>query len=434
MYNMIRSTKLVYLLVGLIFVIGMIGCSAYDNRYLFQPSSHDRAVIRAIAEDKIKNTHKGEKVKFDYNGMKVVVKDSVIHIKDLKISIPVKDIKITISDEDALGFADDVSLFLRKRMNTARRVRLGSSTVQLLTAAAAGSLGIIAGSDVETISALSAVSAIVPELQSIFRARGRSEAYRDGLDLIRKAIARYHRGRTANNGKGVISHDELTEAGSQLMSEVAASIKAIDKALQQSIPSIEDMKAATGELKEDLSKYGRIKVVPKIVRMPWPVPPGTDTATINIINDRAVNALSKNPSVVVVDDTVRTKFSNNQKLNLIEIKSVGTGTATIEIYNENGDVGTVRVKVGNRKPEAHIGAPPSVKVGEFVDLRGDGSFDPDGDRLSYRWTVDRNAQLSSYTSVSTYFPAEETGTYTAKLTVNDGVDFGTDTATITVKD
>lgn len=339
MYNIIRSIKLVYLLVGIIFILGTIGCSAYDNRYLFQPSSHDRAVIRAIAEDKVKNTTAvNNKYKFNYNGMKVEVEDGVIYIKDLKISIPVKDIKVTISDEDVLGFADDVSLFLRKRMNTARRARLTSSSLQVLTAAAAGSLGIIAHSDVETIAALGAVSAIIPELQSIIGARGRSEAYRDGLDLIRDAIARYHQGRKSKGGNGVISTDKLSEEGSDLMSEVAASIKAVDLALQSSIPSVEDMKAATGQLD---NKFNEFKIVPHNLHI---VKGGT--GVVIATKDRIIYAAPKDARIVGIDNT---KFGNNG-IEEVTIKGIKDGDTVVEFYFDVGYRAEVNVKVGAGAP------------------------------------------------------------------------------------
>lgn len=335
MYKNLCGVKLVYLLVGIIFILGTIGCSTYKNRFEFRPSTHDRAAMRAIAENKIKNAKKGEKVKFDYKGMEVVVEDGVIQIKKLKISISVKDIKITISDEDALGFADDVSLILRKRMNSARRVRLLSSSLQVLTAAAAGSLGIIAHSDIETIAALGAVSAIIPELQSIIQADVRSRAYGDGYDLIQDAIARYNQGRMSKGGNGEISTDKLSEEGSNLMREVAASIKAVDKVLQSTIPSVEVMKAATGQLE---NKFNKFKIVPHNLHI---VKGGT--GVVIAIKDRIIYAAPKDASIVGINNE---QFGNNgiEKVTIDGLNN--DGDTVVEFYFDIGYKAEVDVKVG----------------------------------------------------------------------------------------
>ncbi len=334
MYKNLCGVKLVYLLVGLMLLGGTIGCSAYNNRFEFRPSTHDRAAMRAIAENKIKNAKKGEKVKFNYKGMEVVVEDGVIQIKKLKISISVKDIKITISDEDALGFADDVSLILRKRMNSARRVRLLSSSLQVLTAAAAGSLGIIAHSDVETIAALGAVSAIIPELQSIIQADVRSRAYGDGYDLIQDAIARYNQGRMSKGGNGGISTDKLSEEGSNLMREVAASIKAVDKVLQSTIPSVEVMKAATGQLD---NKFNKFKIVPHNLHIVIGEP-----RVVIATKDRIIYAAPKDARIVSIDNA---QFGNNG-IEKVKIKGIKDGDTVVEFYFDVGYKAEVNVKVG----------------------------------------------------------------------------------------
>ena len=345
MYKNVCSIKLAYLLVGIIFISGTIGCStAYNNRYLFQPTEHDRAEIRAIAAKKLENTQniekikRGEKVSFNYNGMKILVEEGVIYIKDLKISIPVNEVIVKITDADAIGFADDLSLFLRKRMNLARRARLTSSSLQVLTAAAAGSLGIIAHSDVETIAALGAVSAIIPEIQSIIGAKGRSEAYRDGLDLIGQAITRYHQARTANNRTGVLT-DTLTEEGSNLMSEVAASIKAVDLALQSSIPSVEIMKAATGQLE---NKFNKFKIVPHNLHIAAKDGEGVVVAT----KDRIIHAVPKDARIVSIDNA---QFGNNG-IEKVTIKGIKDGDTVVEFFFDIGYKAEVNVKVGDGTP------------------------------------------------------------------------------------
>lgn len=129
-------------------------------------------------------------------------------------------------------------------------------------------------------------------------------------------------------------------------------------------------------------------------------------------------------------------------MDIIEIEAVGTGTATVKLFNARGGEAKVKVKVGNRPPVADAGVDKSISIlndGKTVTLNGKGSFDPDGDILLYSWELDQSlvigkkANLINDNSSIAAFDAYGTGTYTVKLIVDDGIErSGTDTATITV--
>ncbi|MGY0201438.1 PKD domain-containing protein [Leptothrix sp. BB-3] len=79
----------------------------------------------------------------------------------------------------------------------------------------------------------------------------------------------------------------------------------------------------------------------------------------------------------------------------------------------------------NRPPVAVAGQGQSVQVAATVQLDGTGSTDPDGDSLTYSWTLTTKpagsvATLSNATSPRPTFVADLAGTYTANLVVNDG--------------
>lgn len=90
----------------------------------------------------------------------------------------------------------------------------------------------------------------------------------------------------------------------------------------------------------------------------------------------------------------------------------------------------------NTAPIANAGTPIEASIGETVTLNGAGSIDPDGDPLSFRWTLSKPAgsfaELSSANFVETQFEPDIEGEYVATLVVNDGLlDSSPDSVTIT---
>ena len=79
----------------------------------------------------------------------------------------------------------------------------------------------------------------------------------------------------------------------------------------------------------------------------------------------------------------------------------------------------------NVPPIANAGQDKAVDASTLVELNGIGSNDPDGDPLTYLWTLvskpnGSNAVLSDTTIVNPTFVADEIGDYTFQLVVNDG--------------
>ncbi len=78
----------------------------------------------------------------------------------------------------------------------------------------------------------------------------------------------------------------------------------------------------------------------------------------------------------------------------------------------------------NRAPTASIQAPAGATTGNQVSLDGTGSTDPDGDTLTYAWTLTAPAGsaavLDDATSATPTFTADVDGDYVVELTVSDG--------------
>lgn len=337
MFRQLRNSKLIWSSVFLILASGIAGCGTADKRdYKFQPTFIDRSVARTLAPN-----YKDEE--FVVNGMKVKVekgKDDKTHnirFVDYDVSIPFDSIQV--SDADVLGFSGDIQKALRRRMDRARRVRLGSGSAQVLAAATGATLGLLTR-DVATAAIFAGISAVMPELQHIFQARERSEAYAQGLELIQDADARYYNKRTESAGpKGLseVSNNTLTKEGAELLSEIAACIKLVDKALIQTIPTIEDLQAATGRLEE---KLGAIKLVPQDPHIPV-----EGTQTIHATNSNVTTYAVDQSNIIKLDDATIKAIESNVGTTDIKFTGVAPGNVTLTVYNRLGHKGSCKVTV-----------------------------------------------------------------------------------------
>ncbi|TQV76944.1 PKD domain-containing protein [Aliikangiella marina] len=91
----------------------------------------------------------------------------------------------------------------------------------------------------------------------------------------------------------------------------------------------------------------------------------------------------------------------------------------------------------NNAPVANAGSDQLATVNELVTLDGTASGDPDGDTLSYSWTLvsqPGSTTLNNANSDRPTFTPTQTGQYVAQLTVSDGELSSSDTVTITVEE
>ncbi len=87
---------------------------------------------------------------------------------------------------------------------------------------------------------------------------------------------------------------------------------------------------------------------------------------------------------------------------------------------------TVVAAGANRAPVANAGIDQNVSTGTTVTLDGSASADPDGNLITYAWTVDSRpagsaAAIADATSPRPSLAADKSGTYTISLVVSDGV-------------
>ncbi len=105
------------------------------------------------------------------------------------------------------------------------------------------------------------------------------------------------------------------------------------------------------------------------------------------------------------------------------------GTYVVQLIVDDGLAvsapATVRITTGRVAPLADAGVDQTVLAGSTVLLTGAGSSDPDGDSLTYRWTLTyrpaaSGATLTNATSIGPSFVADAPGLYIVELIVDNG--------------
>ena len=108
---------------------------------------------------------------------------------------------------------------------------------------------------------------------------------------------------------------------------------------------------------------------------------------------------------------------------MLALPACGIGSATDEEASAN--TGGATTEQQNSAPTANAGEDQVVNVGTEVTLNGSGSVDPDGDSLSYAWSLESQptgsqASLSAASASTTTFTADIAGKYVVQLEVSDG--------------
>jgi len=185
-----------------------------------------------------------------------------------------------LSDGLALNYASSVASILRAKFNGARITNEVANTVQVTLAALAGA-GAAFDFGASAVTALGLSSAGIPQLQRIFMAQGRIDAYQDAVRLIEEAEIEYLAFNQYPSGT------VLTQNGVTLFQRVTATIHLVEKTLGGRIPSLADTEKAT----EPMTQAGAVQTAPGL--MPANnIPANGPPAAVRLRSPRAPETVS----------------------------------------------------------------------------------------------------------------------------------------------
>ncbi len=113
-----------------------------------------------------------------------------------------------------------------------------------------------------------------------------------------------------------------------------------------------------------------------------------------------------------------------------------TDTDTMVVTVRSASAQQQQQQPTNRAPTADAGADLTVREGATAYLNGFASSDPDGDSITYGWTISPSVTLKNADAPAPSFTAPDVSAdtnYTLTLTVSDGTDTATDTVVVTVR-
>ncbi len=147
-------------------------------------------------------------------------------------------------------------------------------------------------------------------------------------------------------------------------------------------------------------------------------------AKLNIANG-AQSSIALN--AIAHADALLAAFNQRLPYHIKSSTPVGGGmTSTAAVLDDfnNGRL-SFSCAGSNQAPSAHAGPDQTVALGAIVTLSGAGSTDPNGDALTFAWTLVSRpagsaAVLANPASVTPAFVADRSGSYTVQLIVNDG--------------
>ena len=173
------------------------------------------------------------------------------------------------------------------------------------------------------------------------------------------------------------------------------------------------------------------------------VPPVADAGSVQSVKTGDVVQLDGSGSSDADDDSLTYKWSITTKpdgssADLSNETSVNPyftadedGEYIVQLIVNDGkqdsraDSVQIIAATNNSQPIANAGSDINTTLDSYIILDGSRSYDPDGDELTYYWSVykkvdDSNATIDDNTTIKPMLEVDKAGEYVVKLIVNDG--------------
>jgi hypothetical protein len=146
-----------------------------------------------------------------------------------------------VSDGLAINYANSIEIIMRCKATQNRITREVSATAQV-GLAAFGGVGAAYNWSKTTLTVLGLASAAIPQLQGIFDAKGRAEAYNQAAERIQDGVLEYY----AHNPRP--SSEDFTPNGLTLVNRVASAINLVNDTINGHLPSQASMQKAVEQM------------------------------------------------------------------------------------------------------------------------------------------------------------------------------------------
>jgi len=239
---------------------------------------------------------------------------------------------IVPTDADILWCANGLRNTFRLRMNDNILMRHLTSTFQVLSAASAGVIAAIAPSEKIPIAILAGSSAIVPQLQSVFDAKGQATALEQGASLIDQAEGKYYAAIAANPSDRDRINSAVTVEGANFYVSVVAAVGIVEKLLVAELPD---------EVQITIAKGGNIEKAAMTL--------AASRISVLLARDPSKGTLLPQSPVLTLSTTPQSFYSSNPDVATtsidpsqakVTLNVSKTGSATLSFQLKDGTVST----------------------------------------------------------------------------------------------
>ena len=295
-----------------------------------------------------------------------------------------------ITDREVLEFNNHVRHMMRLKMKYATIAAYTAGTIAIATATAA-TVASAGGAGVVAVAALAGTSAFSGSIMGMFNFSDTTMAYQDGVALMESAEAKYFQHLAISNKGGVIDQHSLSIEAANLYSETVGALRLVEKALASRIPTMDEVRQATGRTMADSTAIGNgdsnllssiVVVEGNKIALIETDPKKKPTKTINF------QGIVPAKAIVSVQGAIVTTAINTSGISA-ELTGITPGESQVIIIADNGSPTAISVEVSSpirilkngedlQKKETLIGATPDSYKITSISVFTEASLKPQG--------------------------------------------------------